>query len=112
MAPPVSRALQGITTAFPDALRNLSPLPGTEIELKSMAAALNAPPGDLRLGPAATVSALKQDRRLASAGIIAFATHGLLPREVGRTAEPGLVFTPPASKTKDCPQRARPRGFR
>jgi len=89
--------LQGIATASPDALRKLSPLPGTEIELKSMAAALDAPPGGLRLGPAATESALKEDERLASAGIIAFATHGLLPKEVGRATEPGLVFTPPAS---------------
>lgn len=90
-------ALQGIATASPDALRKLSPLPGTEIELKSMAAALNAPPSGLRLGPAATENALKQDSRLASAGIIAFATHGLLPKEVGRAAEPGLVFTPPVT---------------
>ena len=90
-------ALQEIATASPDALRKLSPLPGTEIELKSMAAALNAPPSGLRLGPTATETALKQDRRLASAGIIAFATHGLLPKEVGRAAEPGLVFTPPAT---------------
>ena len=90
-------ALQGIATASPDALRKLSPLPGTEIELKSMAAALEAPPGGLRLGPEATEAALKQDARLASAGIIAFATHGLLPKEVGRGGEPGLVFTPPAT---------------
>ena len=90
-------ALQGIAVASPDALRKLSPLPGTEIELKSMAAALNAPPNGLKLGPAATEAALKQDSRLASAGIIAFATHGLLPKEVGLAAEPGLVFTPPAN---------------
>lgn len=94
-------ALQGIATASPDALRKLSPLPGTEIELKSMAAALNAPPSGLRLGPAATETALKQDTRLASAGIIAFATHGLLPKEVGRAAEPGLVFTPPAAASAE-----------
>jgi len=94
-------ALQEIVTASPDALRKLSPLPGTEIELKSMAAALNAPPSGLRLGPTATETALKQDARLASAGIIAFATHGLLPKEVGRTAEPGLVFTPPATASAE-----------
>ena len=93
----VRAAPQGIVTASPDALRKLSPLPGTAIELQSMAAALDAAPGDLRLGAAATESALKQDQRLARAGIIAFATHGLLPREVGRGGEPGLVFTPPAT---------------
>jgi CHAT domain-containing protein len=90
-------ALQEIAVASPDALRKLSPLPGTEIELKSMAAALNAPAAGLKLGPAATEAALKQDAGLSSAGIIAFATHGLLPKEVGRAAEPGLVFTPPAT---------------
>lgn len=90
-------ALQPIATASPDALRKLSPLPGTETELKSMAAALDAPPGGLRLGAAATETALKQDGRLASAGIIAFATHGLLPKEVGRGSEPRLVFTPPST---------------
>lgn len=62
-----------------------------------MAAALDAPPGGLRLGPAATEAALKQDDRLASAGIIAFATHRLLPKEVGRGGKPGLDFTPPAT---------------
>lgn len=94
-------ALQGTATASPDALRKLSPLPGTEIELKRMAAALNAPPSGLMLGPTATESALKQDARLASAGIIAFATHGLLPKEVGRAAEPGLVFTPPVTASAE-----------
>ncbi|WP_285712922.1 CHAT domain-containing protein [Erythrobacter oryzae] len=90
-------ALQPVATASPEALRKLSPLPGTEIELKSMAAALDAPIGGLRLGSDATEAALKQDDRLASAQIIAFATHGLLPKEVGRGGEPGLVFTPPAT---------------
>jgi CHAT domain-containing protein/tetratricopeptide (TPR) repeat protein len=90
-------ALQPVASASPDALRKLSPLPGTAIELQSMAAALDAPPEGLRLGPAATEAALKQDERLSRAGIIAFATHGLLPKEVGRGGEPGLVFTPPAA---------------
>jgi CHAT domain-containing protein len=93
--------IQGITVASPDALRKLSPLPGTEIELKRMAEALKTPPGALRLGQAATEGALKRDPRLAQAGIVAFATHGLLPQEVGRMAEPGLVFTPPAVASPD-----------
>ncbi|WP_372732658.1 CHAT domain-containing protein [Novosphingobium sp.] len=90
-------ALQGITTTSPDALRKLAPLPGTEIELKRMAEALKSPASGLRLGPTATEAALKQDPRLGGAGIIAIATHGLLPKEVGRNTEPGLVFTPPAT---------------
>jgi CHAT domain-containing protein len=62
-----------------------------------MAEALKSPASGLRLGPTATEAALKQDPRLGGAGIIAIATHGLLPKEVGRNTEPGLVFTPPAT---------------
>lgn len=96
-----SGGIQGITTASPDALRKLSPLPGTEIELKRMATALKAPPSGLHLGAAATEAALKHDPGLANASIIAFATHGLLPQEVGRAAEPGLVFTPPLAASAE-----------
>ena len=79
----------------PDALRALDPLPGTEIELKAMAGVLAAKPGALRLGAFATESAFRSDPRLPQARVVAIATHGLLPRELGSNAEPGLVFTPP-----------------
>jgi CHAT domain-containing protein len=86
----------GTTRSLTESLRALAPLPGTEVELKGMARALNSPAESLKLGAAATEAALRADPQLARAKVIAFATHGLLPREVGVNAEPGLVFTPPA----------------
>lgn len=77
-------------------LRTMSPLPGTLVELKAMAEALGSPPDRLRLGQRDTELSVKRDGELANARVIAFATHGLLPRELGAYAEPGLVFTPPA----------------
>ncbi|KKC26341.1 hypothetical protein WP12_09260 [Sphingomonas sp. SRS2] len=96
---PVDRA--GIGLADASALRELSPLPGTEIELKAMAATLRAPAGRLHLGPAATETSVRSDPALAGARIIAFATHGILPGEIGGLREPGLAFTPPAQVSRE-----------
>ncbi|MHA3793899.1 CHAT domain-containing tetratricopeptide repeat protein [Rhizorhabdus wittichii] len=90
---PVDRAGQGL--ADPSALRELSPLPGTEVELKAMAATLSATPELLHLGTAATEGSVRRDQAVGSARIIAFATHGILPGEIGGLREPGLAFTPP-----------------
>lgn len=87
----------GATLADPDMLRTLAPLPGTARELAAMAAALKAPASDVLLGAAATEAAVRHDANLSRARIIAFATHGILPREVSGIEEPGLVFTPPAT---------------
>jgi len=87
----------GATLADPDVLRQLAPLPGTARELSAMAAALKAPAKDILLGAAATETAVRGDANLAQARVVAFATHGILPREVSGIEEPGLVFTPPAS---------------
>lgn len=84
-----------------DALRALSALPGTEIELARMADTLGAGIGALRTGPAATEAAVRADRALPAAAVITFATHGLLPREIGSNSEPGLVFTPPSSASAE-----------
>jgi CHAT domain-containing protein len=80
-----------------DALRALSALPGTEVELARMADTLGAGVGALRTGAAATEAAVRADRALPAAAVITFATHGLLAGEIGSNAEPGLVFTPPSS---------------
>jgi CHAT domain-containing protein/Tfp pilus assembly protein PilF len=90
---PVDRAGQALTD--PSALRELSPLPGTEIELKAMAATLRATPDLLHLGAAATEGSVRRDKAIGGARIIAFATHGILPGEIGGLREPGLAFTPP-----------------
>lgn len=87
----------GAALADPDVLRALAPLPGTARELAAMATALKAPAKDVLLGPAATESAVRGDPDLPRARIVAFATHGILPREVSGVEEPGLVFTPPAT---------------
>ena len=86
----------GATLADPDVLRQLAPLPGTARELSAMAAVFKAPPSDIRTGASATETAVRSDANLAQARVVAFATHGILPREVSGIEEPGLVFTPPA----------------
>lgn len=77
-------------------LRALPSLPGTRTELTAMARALGDG-GGVVLGEAATEAAVRSDRRLADARVVAFATHGLLPGELNGRNEPGLVFTPPVT---------------
>jgi CHAT domain-containing protein len=67
------------------------------MELTAMAAALKAPAGAVRLDMAATEGAVRTDKSLGDARVIAFATHGLLPDEIRGVSEPGLVFTPPSA---------------
>jgi CHAT domain-containing protein/Tfp pilus assembly protein PilF len=89
---------KGLALADPSTLRTqMAPLPGTRVELAAMAQALHAPADALHLGEAATESAVKASTALPTSRVVAFATHGLLPREVRGLDEPGLVFTPPQS---------------
>lgn len=92
---------QGPAMADQALLQSLSPLPGTRRELSAMASALDAPESMLRLAEADTETALKRDPALGRARVIAFATHGLLPQELGSFDEPGLVFTPPAQPSAE-----------
>lgn len=96
---PVDRAGQGL--ADPAKLRELSPLPGTEVELRAMAATLSARPETLHLGSAATEASVRSDPAIGAARIIAFATHGILPGEIDGLREPGLAFTPPDRGSPD-----------
>lgn len=82
------------TMASVDKLRRLDPLPGTVTELSRLSSAI-AEGGGLRLGTAATEKAVKADAELPMARAVVFATHGLLPGEMGIGSEPGLVLTPP-----------------
>ena len=64
-----------------DAVRLLEPLPETTDEVCAVARKLGAGAGALRLGKAATeaeVKRLSDDGRLGRAGILHFATHGLV----------------------------------
>jgi CHAT domain-containing protein len=79
----------------PEKLRRLDPLPGTERELAMLARSLRNGVTALRLGAEATETAVKRDTSLSDAAVVVFATHGLLPGEMGQAAEPGLVLTPP-----------------
>ncbi len=82
------------TMASVDKLRRLDPLPGTAAELTKLSAMIGKGSG-ARLGADATETALKADRDLPRAMMVVFATHGLLPYEMGIGSEPGLVLTPP-----------------
>lgn len=86
------------TVASVDRLRKLEPLPGTLTELTRLSAAIGGGRG-VRLGAEATESAVKADTDLPRADAVVFATHGLLPGEMGIGAEPGLVLTPPGQGT-------------
>jgi CHAT domain-containing protein len=54
-----------------------------------------------RLGAEATETALKADTDLPRAVTVVFATHGLLPHEMGIGSEPGLVLTPPGTASAE-----------
>lgn len=82
------------TVASVDKLRRLEPLPGTAAELTRLSAVIGKGHG-ARLGNEATESAVKTDTELPRAVTVVFATHGLLPGEMGTGSEPGLVLTPP-----------------
>ncbi|MCL4674161.1 MAG: CHAT domain-containing protein, partial [Sphingomonadaceae bacterium] len=86
----------GRTMASVEKLRRLDPLPGTLAELRSLAASIGRGSG-ARVGSDATESAVKADRDLPRAETVVFATHGLLPNELGLGSEPGLVLTPPVT---------------
>jgi CHAT domain-containing protein len=88
-----------------DALRGLSPLPGTRDELLALAKALGADPArTLYLAGRATkpaLMALNRAGRLARVRVLSFATHGLLAGEIRGLRQPALVLTPPAQPTAD-----------
>lgn len=89
-----------MSLADPQTLRRaFAPLSGTRNELRNIARALDAPASSLRLGDQATETSVRTSAELATAGVVVFATHGLLPREIRGLEEPGLVFTPPTTAT-------------
>jgi len=82
-----------------DDILQLPPLPETEMELRSIAATLQAPPDSVVLGDNATkANLLKLD--LAQYRVIAFSTHGLLANQLDCQDEPALLLSLPAGATK------------
>jgi CHAT domain-containing protein len=80
----------------------LSPLPDTADELRAVAKSLGAGEADLRLGSAATETAVKQTK-LDQYRIVYFATHALVSGQTEQAAkglaEPALVLSLPATAT-------------
>ena len=74
-------------------------LPNTSVELKMISRELNGKTEDLYLRERAD-EALIRSKDLLPYGIVAFATHGLLPNELRGFAEPGLVLTPPPKPSR------------
>jgi CHAT domain-containing protein len=77
-------------------LRALAPLPETAGEVRAVAQAVGAAPGDVLLGDAATEGALRT-LPLEQYRVLYFATHGLLPGELMCQTEPALALSPPAT---------------
>ncbi|MDQ3185958.1 MAG: CHAT domain-containing protein, partial [Pseudomonadota bacterium] len=75
-------------------IRSMASLPGTAVELENMRIAMGAPRSSVHVQGDATESAIK-GANLATVGILALATHGLMAGELPGAAEAGLVFTPP-----------------
>jgi CHAT domain-containing protein/tetratricopeptide (TPR) repeat protein len=85
-------------------LKAQAPLPETAKELCDVAAYLKADPKELRLGARATeqdIKALSASGALANYRVVHFATHGTLAGQLSRTAEPGLILTPPAQASEE-----------
>lgn len=86
-------------------LRKLNRLPGTPDELLAVAKALGADPrAALYLDVRATkpeVMRLNAAGRLGRAGVLAFATHGLIAGAVRGLRQPALAVTPPARPTEE-----------
>jgi CHAT domain-containing protein len=91
----LAAACQQNGPADPALLRALPPLPDTAEEVQSVGRMLNAQPGTILLGAAATEGAVR-NAKLGDYQILYFATHGLLPGELHCEAQPGLVLSPPS----------------
>jgi tetratricopeptide (TPR) repeat protein/CHAT domain-containing protein len=84
-----------------DRLRTgLPAIPDTGDELRAVARELGASQDDVKLGAAATVTAVKTTP-LEQYRVIEFATHGLVAGEVGGLSEPALVLSLPDKPTAE-----------
>jgi CHAT domain-containing protein/Tfp pilus assembly protein PilF len=85
-------------------IRRLSRLPGTRMELTTIAGTLGADPRKaLYLSERATEPAIKrlnESGELAKTRVIAFATHGLLAGQISGLKQPALVLTPPENASE------------
>ena len=87
----------GIDREEPDSanIESLPPLPDTADEVQGIALALKANPDqDIFLGKAASEEQVKS-MNLSETKVLAFATHGLLPRELDGLSQPALALSAP-----------------
>jgi CHAT domain-containing protein len=85
-------------------LRSLAPLPETADELCNVARILGVDPAThVYIGAKATKAEIKRlsgSGALASFKIVHFATHGAVAGDLSSTTEPGLVLTPPTTRSE------------
>ncbi|MFT4954607.1 MAG: CHAT domain-containing protein [Brevundimonas sp.] len=98
-APPAGDLMSDGPLADVERLRALPALPGSQAELEALQS--RYPRSLVRMGEAATETAVRQTDReaLSRARFVVFSTHGLLAGS--DQAEPGLVLTPPAVGTAE-----------
>jgi len=89
---------RGAQMDYDELIAALRQLPGTRKEVEAVAKTLNADPADIKLGLAATETAVKQ-ARLDQYRIVYFATHGLaaglMEKFSSTKREPALALTTP-----------------
>lgn len=83
-------------------INDMIELPGTRVELMALKDALGAPDSSIRLASEATEAAVIASLS-EKAGMMSFATHGVMPFEVDGINEGALILTPvnPADPTND-----------
>lgn len=98
-APPAGELMGDGPLADVERLRALPALPGSRAELEALQS--RYPRSLVRMGEAATETAVRQTDReaLSRARFVVFSTHGLLAGS--DQAEPGLVLTPPSIATAE-----------
>jgi CHAT domain-containing protein len=95
---------RGATVDIQGLAKALAPLPETADELRAVAEALKASPEHIKLGDAASVTAVKR-APLDDYRVVYFATHALVAGEVEKfakeKAEPSLVLSVPDKPSED-----------
>jgi CHAT domain-containing protein len=95
---------RGVTADTQALSKALPPLPETADELRAIAKTLKASPEDIKLGNAASVTAVKRES-LDNYQVVYFATHALVAGEVEQfakvKAEPSLVLSIPDKPSED-----------
>lgn len=99
---PAASPRQLISRSYESGLATLAQLPNADHEIRELARLLRAPESSYLIGPAATERAVRdRSEALASADVVAFATHGLIAGAMeGAIPEPALALTPPLGETQ------------